>query len=58
MGNMLYCDVDKKSVFRLEICAKLVFILFHCPKIRKTKYACFMLFQSDVYVLNVPSMAR
>ena len=43
---------------KLEICAKLVFILFHCPKIRKTKYACFMLFQSDVYVLNVPSMAR
>ena len=35
---------------------KAVPILFRCPKIRKSKSACVKFSQSDVYVLNVPSM--
>ena len=37
---------------------KAVPILFRCPKIRKSKSACVKFSQSDVYVLNVPSMGH
>ena len=37
---------------------KAVPILFRCPKIRKSKSACVKFSQSDMYVLNVPSMGH
>ena len=33
-------------------------VWFRCAKIRKAKYACLSWFRSDVYVLNVPSLAH